>query len=955
MLDSAPATGSSVPSYVRTLDPRQAERRRLAALLDDLLDGRASVVEVAGDPGSGKTRLLNDLAALADRRGVRVLRAQYGESNPDLLAHAFVQGADEPAANPGDTRCVRLVRAAIELARKAPLVLLVDDFHWAGHECAELMDQLVRWPLDVPLLLVVAHRPRQMVAWLRAAFEQCAGLGAVQRIELGPLTAEESARMVGLEPDDARLRALHSGSGGNPLYLLALAAIGADTGPARGELPDDGIFARFSTRTLGEVAGLSEAERSVLEAVAVLGGEIDVELLASAAGVGYGQACAAAEVLVARDLLRPAPGGGHYCLRHAVLGRVLYQHMAACSRELAHWRAARSLAARGASAPALAAHLELCMNQAGLEEVRVLAQAAAEVVVEDPQTALRWCRVALHALRDGPDSLDLRVQIMVLLARTLGGLGWLVESREILRELLRLVAEPSARRGEVVLLCAVSEYLYGRRSEARALIAREVGSADQYPPQAAAHILLAHGILSYAGGGKPEAGLFDRTLRAVAGSTDEETALGMLVLRALREANEGRTEQAGEIVDGCMLKLDGLPDAALADRLLYVIALIWAEIHTARFADAERHLRRAAAIAEGSGNVVIVPLILNFMIYVDLFVGPLKAIDVKRWQDCPLGDGYTEDVRMVALALESTAALWAGAEHEPRALQLAEESFGIPATEMCGKVGSMLALASARLEAGDVARCTSVVLAIGGGPGLPHIWTLLRPMCFELLCAAAVAVGSSSAEDWAAKAEAAAHAEPLPHQRAFALVARGHLARRRGNWREAARIYTRAADLFGSVNMTRRRAMTLLRAASCLEGADDLEEAAMAYDLAEVLGRECGAGRLSDDATRLRTQARERRLPDQGFGPGTAELAMLTNREREIAVAASTGKRTREIAEDLRLSPRTVDVHLTRIYRKLGLTSRAALAKLITELNMVTAETDAPRRQERPVPARSRP
>jgi DNA-binding CsgD family transcriptional regulator len=63
-----------------------------------------------------------------------------------------------------------------------------------------------------------------------------------------------------------------------------------------------------------------------------------------------------------------------------------------------------------------------------------------------------------------------------------------------------------------------------------------------------------------------------------------------------------------------------------------------------------------------------------------------------------------------------------------------------------------------------------------------------------------------------------------------------------------------------------------------------------------------------------------------------ASLSSLTRREREIASIAGTGKRTREIAEVLSVSPRTVDVHLSRIYRKLNIPSRAALARLMAEV-----------------------
>jgi len=99
--------------------------------------------------------------------------------------------------------------------------------------------------------------------------------------------------------------------------------------------------------------------------------------------------------------------------------------------------------------------------------------------------------------------------------------------------------------------------------------------------------------------------------------------------------------------------------------------------------------------------------------------------------------------------------------------------------------------------------------------------------------------------------------------------------------------------------------------------------------------------RFGGDTGQHRLGARERQHPGPPLASAQRPLAALTNREYEIAVATSTGKRTREIAAELNLSPRTVEVHLTRIYRKLGLTSRAALAKLVTELNITAAQAPA--------------
>ena len=908
--------------------------------MDDVRRGRGWVVELVGDPGSGKSRLLNSLATMAAKDGMRVLRAQCGESSPDMLLHILDQAVNRRVASAGTAWGPQLVRTTLELVGRQPLVVLADDFHWAGRDCAKLVDYLVRRPLEVPLLLVVAHRPRQTAPWLRASFEQCIGLGTVQRIELGPLTLPESGGILGLAPDDEQLGVLHADSRGNPHYLRVLAAIGDDRASSGTGLPSEPIVSQFATLVLGEVASLGATERAMADAAAVLGGEFDLETLAAVAGAEPAEACDAAAVLTRRDLLRPGARPGRLTLRHRLLGRVLYENMEVCSRELAHRRAVGFLAARNAPAAAQAAHLEFCVRQGDLEGIRVMALAAARTAAEDPTTAARWCHAALAVLHGERDGADEWAALTVMLAQTLGGLGCLNESRDILLDLLKVQPRPSRERGAAILLCVKLGYLLGHRAEARAMLAREVEKAESYPPGTAARLIHEYTFLSVAASGRADTGLLERSLRLAREEADEATALGALLMSALHETLGGDIDKGCAILDDCVLGFDGLPDDVLSELLMHVTALAWLETYVGRFAHAERHLRRAVAVAESCGNQCMIPFILHAMMYVDLHVGPLKALPDKEWGIGPLGEGNTNNIRMATLAVQATAQQWGGGD-ESRALRLAEESLSASTGAHCSKVSSTLVLASVNKAAGHALRCLSLVLTVGGGPQLPHIPSLLRPMCFEMLCYAAALLGSPAAEDWAARAEAAARTMPLPHQRAYALTARGHLARRRGDHRGAARIYTRAADLFGSADMTRARALTLMLAVSCLDEVGDFIGADTLYVLVKALGWAHVASRFGGDTGQHRLGARERQHPGPPLASAQRPLAALTNREYEIAVATSTGKRTREIAAELNLSPRTVEVHLTRIYRKLGLTSRAALAKLVTELNITAAQAPA--------------
>ncbi|OLE24031.1 MAG: hypothetical protein AUG49_14450, partial [Catenulispora sp. 13_1_20CM_3_70_7] len=785
------------------------ERRRLFAALTAVRAGSTRVVELAGEPGSGKTRLLNELSSTAARQGVRVLTGRCSELDRDPLLHLLAPpppapapplsaaGADrsspedapEPGAAPaprwGEPRpdrpepsdaaaadcAARLAafRAALGRHAREPLVLILDDFHWADEASVQFIDHLLRWPLDAALLLIVAHRPAQSGARLRGTLAHCAELGTVERIELAPLTRAEAGLVLGLPADDEVLAGLHQASAGNPHWLVVLAELDRPPMPGGLALPGDGLFSQFTARMLGETVLLSAWEHAVLDAAVVLGGEPDLDFLAAVAGLDHEATCVGVAGLARRDLLRSAAGATRFVLRHALVRRALYPRVSPWWREAAHRRAAAFLADRNAPAAEQAAHLELCGDLSAPEDLQVLIRAAAECVRAEPQQAVHWCRVALRSLDQGDPAADRRAEVMLLLARTLGGCGRLQESRDLLHEILRLVPEPVHTRAVAVSLCAVTEYLIGHRPEARALLAAEADNAESYPAQDRARLLIEHALLTIGGEAQLGPGRLAAVFASVArGGVDRVTEAGALVLRALDDVLGGRYAESDVSIEVCQAKIDGLADPALADNLFYISALAWAELYTARFRDAERHFRRAIAIAESSGNLVVIPMFLNGLLYVDLHVGPLDTVATGRWRRNAMAAGPAETVRTVSLALESMHALWTDVEDDTRGLRLAEESFSTFPAGACGRTSSILALASANALDGDASRCTTLLLTSGGGPGLPNLPDVLRPMSFELLTYAAAATGNPTAEDWSARAWEAAQSLPMPHQRAYA-------------------------------------------------------------------------------------------------------------------------------------------------------------------------------------------
>src|SRR5436190_9493883 len=232
----------------------------LDEVLADLELGRAAALLLIGEPGIGKTRLLAELAARADAQGQLVLSGSASELERDLPFSVFVDALDEYvrglersrlAALDDDVRTElahvfpsltalgterevalqheryrshRAVRELLEqLAAAQPLVLVLDDVHWADSASVELVGALLRRPPAAPVLLALAVRPHQVPERLSAALDRAHRTETLSRIELGALSPEEARQLLGAAVEHADAAVLYEESGGNPFYLEQLA------------------------------------------------------------------------------------------------------------------------------------------------------------------------------------------------------------------------------------------------------------------------------------------------------------------------------------------------------------------------------------------------------------------------------------------------------------------------------------------------------------------------------------------------------------------------------------------------------------------------------------------------------------------------------------------------------------------------------------------------------------
>lgn len=942
------------------------ETGRLINALDLLEHHRGHVLELTGEPGSGKTHLLAELTATAEESGVRVIRGRCSEPEQRVPFHTLAMLiANEPLAGAiralpdtearalrGIIRCdhdktgkpntpnpverlriYRETRALLEQTTERATLVVIDDFHWVDFESAGLIEYLARWPVGAPLLVVIAHRPCQEVTRVHASLAHAAELGTADQIEIKPLSLSESAQILGRTTSDPQLHRLHQESQGNPLYLLVLAQLAGRRGEVS-SLPDRGRNGSRAVELLfGEIASLDPVESEVAHAAAVLGDRFDLELLVPVADVGNEKTMDAVTRLERRDLLRPIDSGTEFTLRHSAVRQILYRETLLSWRTQAHRRAYSELCRRGAGAAELARHIERGWHQPGDQETRILVDAAAETMTKDPDTAVRWLSVALRVLpAEKRDSNRLELHLLMVRALAIG--GRLVECRELLHSILTTIpTEMTRERVSAVILCTTVESLLGHLAEARSLLVTEAAANNGTTLADVTSLNVANLLVQVLGGMDAESQLVEHLLRHEL-PDDPLARSSVLALRGLFQVFTPGTGQAAESVRNCTRLLDGMTDTELVGTPEYLLILGWAECSLGLFADSKRHINRVIGLTRKSGQTYLLPILRICLSTAYRHTGPLEeavrnAQEAKRLTS-ELGTPYLQGL---AMAVESLAVARSDASTPSVALTLAEEAFAmLPPGTNRWSVTATVALTHAALLAGEADRAVSLILNACGDSRLDSVPLIARPLSLEILVLAAISTGQD-ATNWAELAMASAEKLKVPAQFAFGMAAQAHVLRARHELFKARQAYLRAADLFRDSQMVYDRARMLTFGARCTAALGGTSDAIAILLRANELARTYGADRLTAEIAEkideLTTDGRRRTTETPSWA---GMLGSLTEREREVAWAAATGKRTREIAEELAMSPRTVEVHLTRIYRKLQVPSRAALARLLTKI-----------------------
>jgi DNA-binding NarL/FixJ family response regulator len=973
---------------------RDGELGRLLTLLDDAEAGRSVVALVSGDAGVGKTRLISEITRLASGRGFTVLSgqcAELGDSVPYLpladalrgaaqssgvrdalssrpaLSRLLPEGGEGPIADSDRSGLARqqmfggVLGLLAELAAAAPVLLVLEDLHWADTSTRDLVTFLSRMLHRERVAVIGSYRTDDLHRRhpLRPVVAELLRLPSLIAVDLAPLdpsalaehlTAAAPGRIDATELNDIVARAE-----GNAYYAEELLAASVRGEPGRRSMLPAGLAALLLSR----VEQLSDATQQVLRAAAVAGRKADDELVRAASGLAAAEYEGAMREAVTHQLLVPHGTEG-YVFRHALIREAVYADLLPGERTRLHATMCSLLAdEQRLELPGTAAELaQHCLAshdipgafaasiQAGnaAEELGAPAEAHRhydqalalwERVAEPEKTAgMARGKLGLKSATNAADSGDveravhlLRRLRQVLAARVEQGdeiVDAMLASRigERLAFNLMLMEDPKApaEAAEVARATvdatpadpptwqyarALTTYAYALLMEVDNSVAQDWAERGIAAARAAdapwveADALVTMGLMSNREGRNDEA---IKVLTAAHKQAREAMVLGV-ELRSAYHLARAHLER-GDLATGGAVAHQGTMRASQTGLEMSPYGVDLQHLHfQCHFADGKWD--HAQEIADGFPVRVTIPpeaYLSSMALFIDVARGNPAVEERRAWIE-PFWsargwDGFT------AHGLFAEHALWQDDTEQA------------------------LAEAQAAIDLDYVAPW-------GYSP------SVLRPAAVALAARADRAVQArTTGDDQAASAELAAAGELLriaregaafPRRPKFILgpEGRGWLARAEAEYQRAAgandpQAWRAVLDAFGPgyVYEIARARWRLAEALAEVGRRDEAEEQwRTAADTADRLAAKPLRRALDNLARRARIGTAPQ-LPDGEV------LTSLTSREREVLRLIAAGRSNREIASVLFIAPKTASVHVSNILGKLGAASRTEAAAI---------------------------
>lgn len=920
---------------------RDVELASLEELLHAARTGAGGLALLEAPAGQGKTALLRAVRDLGKALGMKVLtatgaplerdfpfgivrqlfEADFRSAQPERLqrllagAASMARGVFEAAPDPGLVTDVShaqlngLFWLTVNLGEEQPLLLVVDDAHWADAPSMRFLDVLLRRLEDLPVAVAVAARPAEPHAE-QDLLDALALSPEARVLRPGALSAE-AVRTLLAEALEAEVHAQFAGAcaeltAGNALFVRELARTLRAEGFRGTEAEIDAVRAAVPPSVARSVVGrlrrLADPALALVRAVAVLGGRGETRQIAQLSGLRDDTVASAHAEAAAVGLLDP----DRPRFVHPLVAEVVRADMSALERGALHRTAADLLARDGGDPDAVAAHL-MAVEPAGDAEVaRHLAVAGRRTLAGGaPGAAVRLLE---RALRE-PPAADERATVLLDLG--------IAESRVGSAGALRHLQSAAAQGGRVV--------------EARAVIARAGASIHRErdpevigalrallddPAELDEHLVCRIecallNLLPY------EESLQDEYAQRLEAGARADRAAAIAHLALLRAITGGPRDEV------CALARRALTPERIATEFEMESPAPYYAIEALHLveaaAEASAALRDARAAARRSGSPLAMAVLVHMETSWQQLFGSLPQA-VSELQDAA---AVLSAADMQRGSAGVTAAL-ASALADQRRFEEAEALLADVRDDADPGAG-MISLPTVRGR----------VLLARGRPvealeqferqlafERPRGWRLSpREMTRTARAAALAAVGRTEEAMQAATAEVG-----FAQQRAVA----GHEARARMALaplleRDAAlEELQRAADAARRSPSQLAQAEALGALGAAQRRANHRAEARETLREARELAHRCGAVGLEE---RIHEE-----LVVAGARPQRIALAgieSLTAAERRVAELAADGLRNREIAETLFVTLKTVEVHLGRTYGKLGIRGRSQLGQAL--------------------------
>jgi DNA-binding CsgD family transcriptional regulator len=942
-----------------TLVGREAELLRLGEAVDRARGGSGAIVLVSGDAGVGKT-LSAELARRAtDARVLTGASAQTGSAPYGAVVAALRAGLRaEPAALDGAgplaphlavllpelgtpagvsdrATLVEAIRCALaSLAADRPVLLVLDDLHWSDEATLELLSALAEPLRELSVLVLASYRsdglPRDH--GVRRLRHELRRAGALDELALGPLEPADVAvvleAVLAAPPAPSLVQAVYDSTQGSPFFVEELAAAllvsgalrraqqGLELDPAS-EIP---VPDTVRDAVLIRAAELSDAGGEAAEAAAVAGETFDLDLvgsLSSPEGV--------AELLEQGLAIEQDVGTARF--RHALTREALYGDVPWMRRRALHRAIAAVIEANGAPSREVATHWIGARDGDRARDALLSAIVEAEAV-HAYRDGAEAGRLALDMWPEGADEAR-RLETLEHYGRCAELAGELAEAGRAWRELAdvrdgidRAVAQ--RRLAGVLDLRGERGHAFAARRQAA-----DGFAANEAPAEAALELLMMANQMRLAAE-------YEEAMALASSARAQAEEAGRLDLRLRALGIEGMARARGGAYEAGLETVR----SALAVALEHAMTVVTAELYqrlsvvlydAADLPAAEEALKTALGFCDASPDAAVETACLSCMAYVLRERGE-----------------WAQSAEMCRELIASDTAVWVaegllGAVHcyegrfgSARRLLTASHTAALRERHYNMTIDTTSALARVSAAEGDAEQAADLSRAVllrslesddHHYAIAPLRWAAAffartgEPACVHECADALSRIASRTGQ---------------PDAVAALACAIGETALLEGDAATAAEQLCRGAEVHRDLDMPYERAQIELRAGVALGAAGERDRAldllANAYRGARKLGARPLASEIAREVSVL-GESVSLRLGVRAAAD--ADGAGLSRRELEVVRLLSNGATNREIAEELVLSRRTVDMHVRNILRKLNCRSRVEAAKRAGELGLL--------------------